>query len=105
MSRGAWGLKLFSGHYASFYKDLGPLNATAMYPIYQYCQQESIPIIWHIHLGYEYIRDEFEAVLKDFPDLIIDVPHWGLRSSDLPTLEYFFDTHCDLPDKKTKVLC
>jgi len=96
MSRGAWGLKLFSGHYASFYKYQGPLNKSSMYPIYEYCEKEKIPLIWHIHLGYSYMRAELEAVLQDFPDLIIDVPHWGLRSSDLPTIEYFLDKYPNL---------
>jgi predicted TIM-barrel fold metal-dependent hydrolase len=96
MSRGAWGLKLFTGHWASFYKYQGPLNRSSMYPIFEYCEKEKIPLIWHIHLGYSYIRDEFEAVLADFPNLIIDVPHWGLRSSDLPTIEYFLDKYPNL---------
>jgi predicted TIM-barrel fold metal-dependent hydrolase len=96
MSRGAWGLKLFTGHYASFYSYQGPLNKSSMYPIYEYCEKEKIPLIWHIHLGYSYMRDELEAVLADFPDLIIDVPHWGLRSSDLPTIEYFLDKYPNL---------
>ncbi len=96
MDRGAWGLKLFTGHYASFHSYQGPLNISSMYPIYQYCQDEQIPIIWHVHLGYQYIRAEFEAVLKDFPDLIINIPHWGLRSSDLPTLIDFFERYQNL---------
>lgn len=96
MDRGAWGLKLYSGHYASFHSYQGPLNISSMYPIYQYCQDEQIPIIWHVHLGKKHIQAEFEAVLKDFPDLIINVPHWGLRSSDLPTLEDFLDTYENL---------
>ncbi len=96
MSRGAWGLKLFTGHYASFYSYQGPLNKSSMYPIYEYCEKEKIPLIWHIHLGYSYMRDELEAVLQDFPNLIIDVPHWGLRSCDLPTIEYFLDKYPNL---------
>jgi predicted TIM-barrel fold metal-dependent hydrolase len=96
MARGAWGLKLYSGHYASFYSYQGPLNKSSMYPIYEYCEREKIPIIWHIHFGYSYMRNEFEAVLQDFPDLIVDVPHWGLRSSDLPTIIYFLDKYPNL---------
>lgn len=80
---GAIGLKLFSGHYASFYDVLGPLNHSTMYPVYEYCQNVQIPIIWHVNLGIDSIKAEFENVLKDFPNLIINVPHFMLSSVNL----------------------
>ncbi len=102
ISRGALGLKLFSGHHAVFYKDIGPLNLSSMYPVYEYCEQEHIPIIWHIHLGEEYLRNEFDEILRDFPNLIINVPHFMLLSIDLyktkgqGRLRYYLDTYPNL---------
>lgn len=96
INRGALGLKLFNGHNGSFYKHLGPLNHNTMYPIYEYCETERIPIIWHVHLGVEQIKAEFEDVLEDFPNLIINVPHFMLSSIKSTRLEHFLNTYPNL---------
>jgi len=102
LKRGALGLKLFSGHFASFYDTLGPLNVSTMYPVYEFCERERVPIIWHVHLGKEELRLEFEEVMKDFPELICTVPHFMLSSIDLwqtegeGRLRYYLETYPNL---------
>ena len=81
--RGALGLKLFTGHFAVFYNTTGPLNTPFMDPVYEYCEDARIPIIWHVHLGEDFLRAEFEEVLERFLNLIINVPHFMLSSINL----------------------
>ena len=83
IKRGAIGLKLFTGHFAVFYDTLGPLNVSTMYPLYEYCEREKVPIIWHVHLGEEPLISEFKEVMKTFPNLICNIPHFMLSSIDL----------------------
>lgn len=83
IKRGALGLKLFTGHHAVFYKDIGPLNEPSMFPVYEYCEKEQVPIIWHVHLGQEYLQVQFEEIIEAFPNLILNVPHFMLSSIDL----------------------
>ena len=102
IKRGALGLKLFTGHYASFYDALGPLNVSTMYPVFEYCEQEKVPIIWHVHLGQEQLIAEFEEVMSDFPNLIANIPHFMLSSTNLwqtggeGRLRYFLETYPNL---------
>jgi predicted TIM-barrel fold metal-dependent hydrolase len=102
IERGALGLKLFTGHHAVFYEHIGPLNHSTMYPVYEYCESEGVPLIWHVHLGKEYLRKQFAEVLADFPDLIINVPHFMLSSIDLwqtdgqGRLRYYLETYPNL---------
>jgi predicted TIM-barrel fold metal-dependent hydrolase len=96
VKRGAIGLKLFTGHYASFHDYLGPLNVSDMDPVYEYCQRERVPIIWHVHLGIDEIRAEFEDVLSRYPNLIINIPHFGLSSIKISRLEFFLETYPNL---------
>ena len=102
LKRGAVGLKLFTGHFAVFYEELGPLNIKTMYPIYEYCERNKVPIIWHVHLGKEDLRQQFEEVMEDFPDLICNIPHFMLSSIDLWQTEgegrvrYYLETYDNL---------
>ena len=102
LARGAIGLKLFTGHYAVFYEHTGPLDISTMDPIYEYCETNHVPIIWHVHLGIDFLRDQFEVVLKMYPDLIINVPHFMLSSINLwqtngqGRLRYYLETYPNL---------
>ena len=96
IDRVALGLKLFTGHLGSFWDVLGPLNHSTMYPIYEYCEKEKVPIIWHVHLGNETIKAEFEEVLADFPNLMINVPHFMMSSIITSRLEHFLNTYPNL---------
>jgi predicted TIM-barrel fold metal-dependent hydrolase len=104
ISRGARGLNLWTGHHGTLlgswgettlYDWLGPLNRTDMYPIYQYCQMNRIPIIWSNNLGIREIRDRLWEVLDAFPDMIIKIPHFGIcfREYNLPFIEKFLSTY------------
>jgi predicted TIM-barrel fold metal-dependent hydrolase len=102
IKRGALGIKLFTGHFAVFYEDLGPLDIETMYPIYEYCERNKVPIIWHVHLGKEHLRKQFEKVMEDFPDLICNIPHFMLSSINLwqtegeGRLRYYLETYDNL---------
>ncbi|WP_455392402.1 amidohydrolase family protein [[Eubacterium] cellulosolvens] len=102
IKRGALGLKLFNGHFAVFYEHLGPLNESSMFSVYEYCEKEHIPIIYHIHLGQEKLQKEFEEILEAFPNLIMNVPHFMLSSINLwqtngqGRLRYYLETYPNL---------
>ncbi|WP_455393312.1 amidohydrolase family protein [[Eubacterium] cellulosolvens] len=104
ISRGARGLNLWTGHHGTLegswgettlYDWLGPLNRTDMYPIYEYCQENRIPIIWSNNLGVREVREQFWQILEKFPGMIIKVPHFGVcfRSYNLPFIEEFLDKY------------
>lgn len=84
MKQGSKGLKLYSGHSVMFYDY--PLNATDMYPVYAYLEENHIPVIWHVNAGKPQLYAEFVQVLDDFPDLVISCPHFCLSSINLTRL-------------------
>ena len=73
VAQGAFGLKLYSGH-STYYEK--PLNDPDMDPVYAYCAETALPLCWHVNLTL--YLDEFEAVLKHYPNLIVIVPHFGV---------------------------
>ncbi len=104
LARGARGLNLWTGHHGvlegswgalSLYDWLGPLNRTDMYPIYEYCQKNRIPVIWSNNLGIWEIREYLWSILERFPDMIIKIPHFGICFQDynLPFIEQFLDNY------------
>ena len=104
LSRGARGLNLWTGHHGTLegswgettlYDWLGPMNRTDMYPIYEYCQENRIPIIWSNNLGIREIRDQLWEILAEFPDMIVKIPHFGIcfRHYNLPFIEKFLSTY------------
>lgn len=101
IKKGAVGLKLYSGHTGeifpepktTLYEYLGPLNRTDMYEVYDYCERNHIPIIWHIKLKWDYMFDETKAVLKDFPNLIVNIPHFGVLGDNVTRLGQLMDDY------------
>jgi predicted TIM-barrel fold metal-dependent hydrolase len=97
----ALGLKLYSGHTGEIFPEpkttlydyLGPLNRSDMYEVYEYCEDNQIPIIWHIKLQWDYLFDETKAVLEDFPALIVNIPHFGVLGSDPARLGELMDQY------------
>ncbi|MFW6149724.1 MAG: amidohydrolase family protein [Atribacterota bacterium] len=83
---GATGIKLYNGH-GSFYDMFFqmPLDDPGMMEVYAYCEQEEIPILYHINSGR--FLSEFEHILQEFPDLVIIAPHFLLSSSNLTRLD------------------
>jgi len=85
INAGAAGVKLYNGH-GSFYDMFFnmPLDDPGMMEVYEYCEQEGIPILHHINTGR--FLTEMEHVLQEFPDLVQVVPHFMLSSSNLSRL-------------------
>ncbi len=82
---GATGVKLYNGH-GSFYDMFFnmTLDDPGMMEVYEYCEQEGIPILHHINTGR--FLTEMEHVLQEFPDLVQVVPHFMLSSGNLSRL-------------------
>ncbi len=95
ITEGATGVKLYNGH-KTFY-DLFfnlPLTDPGMMEIYAYCEQENIPILYHINIGL--FSKELEHILQEFPRLVIIVPHFMLSSGNLSRLVYFMKEYPQL---------
>jgi predicted TIM-barrel fold metal-dependent hydrolase len=92
---GAKGLKLYNGH-GYFYDNFFhlPLDDSGMMEIYQYCEAEGIPILYHINSGR--FLDQMERILQAFPDLVVVAPHFILTSSNLTLLSRLLDTYPNL---------
>ncbi|MEK7793147.1 MAG: amidohydrolase family protein [Candidatus Hydrogenedentota bacterium] len=89
VERGATGLKLFMGHGyvkrsdGQYMFHTMALDDPRMFPVYDYCQENFLPIMYHVQLSPEPgpgISDEFVAVLKKFPDMKVICPHYMLSS-------------------------
>lgn len=91
VSRGAQGFKLYSGH--SFFHDKA-LNDPLMFAFYDYAQTQKLPVIFHVNSAK--FQDEFEAVLKLYPDMKVICPHFCLTSNNLQRLSYLLDTYPNL---------
>ncbi len=72
---GAKGLKLYSGH--GIYHRL-PLDEASMLPVYAYCQRKQLPVMLHVNPAL--YQEEFENVLRAFPDLKVICPHYCLST-------------------------
>ena len=95
IAAGAKGLKLYNGHgyfYDNFFKL--PLDDPGMMEVYKYCEEQRIPILYHINSGR--FLTQMETILKTFPDLVIIAPHFILTSSNLSLLIRLFDTYPNL---------
>jgi predicted TIM-barrel fold metal-dependent hydrolase len=86
--RGATGLKLYLGH--GFVSPLSgeylfhtmALDDERMFPVYEYCRDNAVPICFHVNPGPRTpgFLQEFLAVLCTYPDLLVIAPHWALSS-------------------------
>lgn len=96
LDEGGAGLKLYSGHKASFYRFLGPLDRKEMEETYNYCENNNIPIIFHVNPYDPQIKREFENVLTNYPDAKINCPHWCLSSINEERFEGLYDKYPNL---------
>jgi len=95
IAAGAKGLKLYNGHgyfYDNFFKL--PLDDPGMMEVYKYCEEQRIPILYHINSGR--FLTQMETILKTFPDLVIIAPHFILTSSNLSLLIRLLDAYPNL---------
>lgn len=93
VERGAVGIKLYSGN-PLFYED--SLDNSEMYGVYQYCEDNGVPVIWHVNPAADTVRGEFEEVLGDFPGMIVNCPHYCMSSINNTRLEQLMDTYPQL---------
>ncbi len=95
IAAGAKGVKLYNGHgyFYDHYFNL-PLDDPEMMEVYEYCEAEGIPILYHINSGR--FLDQMERILQAFPDLVIVAPHFILTSSNLTLLSRLLDTYPNL---------
>ncbi len=108
VARGATGLKLYVGHGYVTKKRRYMFHPVAMddpgmLPLYAYCEKNFIPVCIHVNpfddgspKGKPGFAEEFYAVLKQFPDLKVDAPHFMLSSVKDVRLQEFLDTFPNL---------
>jgi predicted TIM-barrel fold metal-dependent hydrolase len=89
VERGAKGLKLYLGHGAvnkktgQYIFHLIAIDDPQMYPLYQYCEENYIPVVLHVNPSPKAapgFAEEFVAVLQKFPNMKIVCPHYLLSS-------------------------
>lgn len=90
---GIKGLKLYSGH-TLFYTL--PLDDPVMDEIYEYAEKNNLPILFHINPATDKIRLEMESVLQEYPNLIVNCPHFCLSSINDSRFRHLMDTYPNL---------
>ncbi len=101
LARGAIGFNSFSGHTAELFPEpkktiydyLGPLNRSDMEEVYEYFEREQIPFNWHVKLKNDTLYSQVRDVMKKYPDMIVDFPHFGVLGTDLYRLEELMDNY------------
>lgn len=101
LNRGAIGFNSFSGHTAELFPPpktkindyLGPLNKSDIYPIYEYLERYRIPFNWHVKLKNDTLYSQVKEILKKFPNLIVDFPHFGVVGTELWRLSQIMDNY------------
>ncbi|HXV28211.1 MAG TPA: amidohydrolase family protein [bacterium] len=88
LNMGGRGLKLYSGN--TFFHTR-PLDDPSMMPVYEYCEKNGVPILFHVNPGY--FQKEFELVLKQFPGLKVICPHYCLSTIKSERFEYLMETY------------
>lgn len=88
---GGTGLKLYNGHVA-YHDRLGvPLNAPQLMPLYEYCERNRIPIVFHANARFYW--DELKAVLDAYPKLIVNLPHYCMALINIERMSEIFDRY------------
>ena len=90
VEKGSKGLKLYSGH-TLFYEDA--LNDSSMTEIFEYCEANKIPILFHINPARVNVQAEMEDILKKYPKLVVNCPHFCLSSINSSRFEYLMDSY------------
>ena len=94
IKKGVKGLKLYNGH--SYYYDVFklPLDTPKMMEIYAIAEANHIPILYHINIT-KY-GDELENILKEYPNLVISVPHFMVSSIKIEKTKRLLDLYPNL---------
>lgn len=93
VKNGSRGLKLYSGH--TLFYDL-PLNESSMFPVYKYLEENKITLLFHVNPARNFVREEMESVLQNFPNLKFNCPHFCLSSINETRFRYLMDTYPNL---------
>jgi len=104
MDRGATGLKLFIGHGYTTRKTneyiFHPIamDDPQMMPVYDHCEKNGIPVL--IYVNPSPVKpgfcEEFVSVLQQFPDMVVNCPHFMLSSIKDSRLREFLATFPNL---------
>jgi len=99
VSRGATGLKLYVGHgyvtkAGEYMFHTCAMDDPGMLPLYAYCEENYIPVCIHVnpYEGKKGFAEELIAVLTQFPNMKVDVPHFMLSSIQSDRLREYLDT-------------
>jgi predicted TIM-barrel fold metal-dependent hydrolase len=82
LKKGATGVKLYLGHGANigdgtpFHRF--PLDDPRILPLYEFCERNRVPILYHINMHPTKFGEEARRVFDKYPDLPIILPHFGL---------------------------
>ena len=104
VQRGAKGLKLYTGHGyvipSSQQYMFHPIamDDPRMFPLYEYCEVNHIPVCWHVNPGPTApgFAQEFIEMLTRYPDMKVVCPHFMLSSIKDTRLCEFLDTFPNL---------
>lgn len=100
IAAGGRGLKLYNGHYR-FYDIFNiPLDAPHLMPVYQYCEENRIPITHHVNSRYYW--KELKNILDTHPDLVINLPHFCMSLVNLDRIAEIFNAY---PHVYTDISC
>ncbi len=102
IQRGATGVKLYLGH-GYVRKDTGDymfhtmaMDDPEMFPLYEYWEDNNVPLCFHVNPHKPGFADEFIEVLGNFPNLKINAPHFMLSSIKSTRLMEYLDTFPNL---------
>ncbi len=102
VAQGAKGIKLYMGHgyidkrSNSYLFHSMALDDPRMLPLYAWCQERFVPLMYHVNPYKPGFSEQFIAVLAGFPDLKVIAPHFILSSIKDSRLQEFLDTFPNL---------
>jgi predicted TIM-barrel fold metal-dependent hydrolase len=100
IASGGRGLKLYNGHYRFYDIFTIPLDAPHMMPVYQYCEENRIPITYHVNSRYYW--KELKHVLDTYPELVVNLPHFCMSLVNLDRIAEIFNAY---PNVYTDISC
>ncbi len=102
VAQGAKGIKLYLGHgyidkrTNAFLFHSMAMDDPRMQPLYAWCQDSFVPLMYHVNPYKPGFAEQFIAVLTAFPDLKVIAPHFLLSSIKDSRLQEFLDTFPNL---------
>ena len=102
VDQGATGVKLYLGHgYTSrrgnaYIFHPMAMDDSRMMELYEYLAENHLPVCFHVNPAKPGFMDEFVTVLKRFPDLKVNTPHFMLSSMAHSRLREMFRTFPNL---------